>query len=232
VRAVVNVSMGGHYSRLHDRMSSAFLQQGEANIISWKDSLPSASPSHDDVPYAFKLHAMEAAVRQGYSTVLWVDSSIIPVKSLKPLWDLIESQGYWFSANLPYGSTTKPRWTCGEWTCDAALAPLGITREEAFQIPLVIATSFGLDIRHQIAQTFLAEWGKLVRGRTAMLGPWTNQGFRASQDERVLGHRHDQTVASVVAHRLGMKLTVPPKWIVDGLPVVESTVLEIKRSLV
>ena len=84
---------------------------------------------------------------------MWLDSSIVPLRPLSSLWKLIEKQGYWFSENLPQGRLDLPCWNCGEWTCDSALGPLGITREEAFTIPHVIATAFGLDFSHQVART-------------------------------------------------------------------------------
>ena len=187
-----------------ERFKQGFREHSpSARIFSWVDSLPPGSPQHDDSPYAFKVYAIrDAARRQEAQTVLWADSSVHVVKRLDPLWGLIESQGYWLSTNDVDENTFR---TCGEWTCDAALEPLGITREEAFKIPQVVATFFGLDFRHQIAVDFLREWERLEKAG-AFKGPWVNTNQEASVDPRVLGHRHDQTAASVIAYRLGMKL--------------------------
>ena len=236
MRAVVNVTYGDvthsgasveiAYGEMADRLKSAMEAQGE-KVLMWRDQFPEGSPPQDETPYAFKPFALaEASI--GFSALLWCDASVVPLRSLVPLWELIETQGYWFSANIPYGETGRA-WTCGEWTCDSALEPLSITREQAFQIPHIIGTAFGLDLRHAIAREFLAEYLRLARDGTAFRGPWNNAGFRASQDPRVLGHRHDQTAASVIAWRLGMKLTTPPVWIVDGIPPTDETVLEIRR---
>ena len=236
MRAVVNVTYGDvthsgasveiAYGAMADRLTAAVIAQGE-NIIAWRNSFPPGSPSQDETPFGFKAFAL-AATAQTCETLLWCDASIVPLRPLAPLWDLIETQGYWLSANLPHGETARA-WTCGEWTADSALEPLGITREEAFQIPHIIGTAFGLDLRHEIARAFLAEYLRLAQDGTAFRGPWNNVGLRASQDPRVLGHRHDQTAASVIAWRLGMRLTTPPAWIVDGIPPTEETVLEIRR---
>lgn len=236
MRAVVNVTYGDvthsgasvevAYGAMADRLKSAMEAQGE-KVLMTRDKLPRFSPPQDDTPYAFKAFAM-ACAEDHHDVLLWCDASVVPIRPLAPLWKLIETQGYWFSENLPHGTTDRA-WTCGEWTADSALEPLGITREEAFEIPHVIGTAFGLDMRHRIAQDFLAEYLRLAREGTAFRGPWTNAGFRASQDPRVLGHRHDQTAASVIAWRLGMRLTTPPAWIVDGIPPTDETVLEIRR---
>ena len=202
------------------------------NFLHWRGDLPPNTPAHRDVPYAFKAFAIEAAIGLGFDSVLWLDSSIIPIRSLIPLWDLIERRGYWFSKNLPYAKLGVAPWSCGQWCADSALGPLGIDlgdREELFGVPLVIGGAFGLCLRHQVAREFVARYFYLARNSRAFAGPWSNEQGRASADPRVLGHRHDQTVASVIAWRLGMELTTPPEWIVDGAPATEKTVLEIWR---
>jgi hypothetical protein len=227
MRAVVCVATHGKYIGCRERLRSILARQGET-FIAWGAELPPGSPSHQEKQFAFKFHAIREALRMGYSTILWADSSIIPLRPLTPLWELIEAEGYWFSMNLPWGKTNIPPWSTGAWTCDAALEPLGITREESFQIPHVIGTAFGLNLRFPIAQQFLKSYGELAEG-TAFCGPTVNNHGEASADRRVLGHRHDQTAASVLAYRLGMKLTTPPTWIVDGIPATQETILEIRR---
>jgi hypothetical protein len=154
------------------------------------------------MPYAFKAHALEAARLKGADLVLWADACILPIRPMDSLWDLIERRGYWFSRN---------GFRNGEWCCDAALPLLGITREEAFQQEHVVATTFGLNLRSEIGATFAGEYLRLAQNG-AFRGPWVNNAGEASADPRVRGHRHDQSAASVIAHRLGMELTNPPEW--------------------
>jgi hypothetical protein len=227
MRAVVNVATHGKYLTYRERLRAVLVWQRET-FITWDEELPPGSPAHKDRPFAFKFYAIQEALNRGCSTILWADSSIVPIKPLASLWDLIEKQGYWLSANLPHGKSGVAPWSTGTWTSDAALKPLGITRKESFQIPHVIGTAFGLDIRHPIAQQFLKAYGELAEG-TAFCGPTINDKGQASSDQRVMGHRHDQTAASVIAYRLGMTLTIPPAWIVDGIPATQETVLEIHR---
>jgi hypothetical protein len=227
MRAVVSVATGPRYCVMQDRLNQ-MLDPAEYRVF-WREALPPDCPTNEDVPYGFKVWAIKRAVELKAPMVLWLDSSIVPLRPLSSLWKLIEKQGYWFSENLPQGRLDLPCWNCGEWTCDSALGPLGITREEAFTIPQVIATAFGLDFRRQIARDFFDEYLRLAVERTAFQGPWYNRDGSASADPRVLGHRHDQTVASVLAWRLGMKLTLPPAWIVDGQDPTQETILSIQR---
>lgn len=218
----------GRYVPMLDRSASRLVFE-DGTLLTWCDCLPPESPPHSEAPYAFKAYAIKAALEQGYHEILWFDSSIVPIRPLEPLLELIEQQGYWFSENLPQGQLNVAPWNCGQWCSDSALRPLGITREEAFQIPHVIGSGFGLNFNHEVVQQFFEEFIRLARERTAFQGPWCNDNFEASDDKRVLGHRHDQTVVSVLAKRFNMGLTTPPLWIVDGAPATKDTILEIRR---
>ena len=230
-RIIVSVATG-RFTAAQDRLRQALSEvERGADLLFWRDSLPPGSPTHQDVPFGFKAFAMKHVLEKGYESALWLDSPIIPLRSLVPLWELIEAQGYWFSANPPYDNPAGLIWNCGQWTCDSALAPLGVTREELFPIPHVIGGAFGLKLGSLLGRAFFDRYLRLAEDGTAFRGPIANNNGEASPDPRVLGHRHDQTVASVLAHRLGMKLTQPPKWVVDGTraSVTEETVLWVDR---
>ncbi len=209
-RVILNVSTGP-YVRGAQRLRRAVTDP----VMAWDNAMPPGSPPHQRMPYAFKAWAIAAARAARYDLILWADASIVPIRSMEPLWALIESQGYWFSRN---------GWTNGQWCSDAALPLLGVTREEALEQPHVVATTFGLNLQHDIGAEFAAEYLRLAQNGS-FRGPWTNKNREASADARVLGHRHDQTAASVIAARLGMKLTDPPAWFAYRGGEVESTVL-------
>ncbi len=95
------------------------------------------------------------------------------------------------------------------------------------QIPHVVATCFGLSMKHAIGRDFLNQYLALARDTLAFRGPWTNSrgnpgakrdGVRIDDcgPADVRGHRHDQTAASVIAYRLGMELTDPPEVFAYG----------------
>lgn len=195
-RAILNVATG-HYVVGQARLRK--LAMG-ADFLAWSDALPPNSPPHRDVPYAFKAHAIEYARLQGYDLIMWCDACIMPIRSMEPLWQRIERDGYWMSRN---------GWTNGQWCSDAALPLLDLTREQAFAQPHVVATAFGLNLRSEIGLVFASQYLRYAQNG-AYKGPWTNEHREASADKRVLGHRHDQTAASVLAHRLAFNLTEPP----------------------
>lgn len=144
--------------------------------------------------------------------MLWLDSSIVVVRPLDPLYEEIERRGYLLFRN---GGARV-----GEWSSDAFLEWYGIDRGEAMAIPEVVGTAIGLDLRSEVGRSFLDAWmagalaGTPFRGRPEPFAEreayedsrW-NRSNAVSADSRVLGHRHDQSVASVLAFRAGMTLT-------------------------
>lgn len=191
------MSCGSWYPKGQHRLSESldsvrFLD----DRLFWRDSVPQTSPPHNVIPYAFKPHAFLEARRQGYKSVLWVDSAVWAIKSLDPMFEYIEKEGYLLFRN---------GWSSGEWCSDAALKPLGITREESFAYPHLMACVMGLNFDDDKANAFLDEWVALANDGITFLGDWNNDKQQVSSDSRVLGHRHDQTAASIVAYRSGMR---------------------------
>lgn len=189
-RCIVNVSTGLY---VKGQMRLLALLNGDAKAF-WSDRLPEGCPPHEAVPYAFKAFALKEASQQ-FTSLLWIDAAVLPGdRPLADLWERIEREGYWFSKNGYRNS---------EWTNHAALTDLGVTAAENENIQHVVATAFGLNIAHPLGRGFIEEYYRLANTR-AFCGPW--RGGKGLQ------HRHDQTAASVIAHKLGMKLTDPPEW--------------------
>lgn len=200
----------------------------------WKQ-MPDGAPPQKEKPYAFKAYALAEAAKVN-DLLLWCDASIHILGSLERLWKKIEDEGYWLALN---------GWTNYEWTADSAYEDLfpGVPIEEARELsklfPQVVATSFGLNLRHPKGLEFFMQYFWLAK-TNAFCGPWANANcdpakrFVYAPDSRyttapcgppdVLGHRHDQTAASVIAWRLQMKLTECPD-ILSYPPAKENTLL-------
>ena len=150
-------------------------------VLAWEHGeLPPGSPVHEDVPFAFKPFALAEARRRGFDTLLWMDAACVAVRSLEPVFDRIESRGHVLFRN----GTRR----VGEWAAPHALAALGVSREEAMEMPELNAAALGLRSGHP----FLDQWLEEARRGTA---------FRGDKSE----HRHDQSVAGVLAARLRMR---------------------------
>lgn len=237
-RVVVCVATTPYYKQGMMRLAGAIEKQEHAEMIA-ADHCLTGWPTHAEKPYAFKAYALKEASERNYDTLLWADACMLPVQDMTPLWQRIERDGYWMSRN---------GWTNYEWTADSAYPDLFPThfrdllpgralesaRETNRNIPHVVATCFGISLRHQMGRTFLERYYRLAAETNAFCGPWTNTAHRdwlLSQPHRrtvdkvresvcgpadVRGHRHDQTAASVIAHGLGFVLTDPPEIFAYG----------------
>jgi len=155
-----------------------------------------------DSPCGFKPFCFGEASLRGFHLALWMDATVELVRPLDSLWKEIEEDGYLFF---------EEDHSIGEFCRDEALATLRLTREQSFSIPSCWACVIGLDLRQPRVREFVATWKALALDGVTFPGPrWS--GIRgwprtASTDPRVKGHRYDQTAASVVAWKLGMR-----KW--------------------
>ncbi len=107
-------------------------------------------------------------------------------------------------------------WLVGQWATDASLAKLGMSRDAAMTVPMFSAGFTGLDLRNERSREFLRRWHAAAQDGVSFIGPWTNQDRKCSADPRVLGHRHDMTAASIIAHKLGMVPAKPTFMAYDG----------------
>ena len=195
-----------------DRLTKSLRKVGfSGDLLFWRGFYPAGSPSHFESPWGFKTFCFMEAMRLGYDTALWLDSSAVAIRSINPILALIEAQGY---------ALIKHRYIWGEWCSDEALQEFGISRDASFSIPEVFGSAIGLRFSESIAREFLDKWhgwateGSVFRGTKATISSSTefdaikwNINNCISNHPRVKGHRHDQTAAGFLAYRLGMTLS-------------------------
>jgi hypothetical protein len=219
-RAIVNVATG-HYVKGQKRLAAFPV------TIGWTDELPRGCPAHTERPYAFKAYALKQTYEDyGHETLLWCDACMIPgARPLDELWEYIEEHGVWFAKN---------GYSNYEWTADSAYpdlfpgplatVPTGMDERRKLNrtIPHVVATAFGISLKHDKGRAFLDEYFRLASETEAFCGPWINGPLSGDPSNHhrmapcgpadVRGHRHDQTAASVIAWRLGVPLTECPEF--------------------
>ena len=159
---------------------------------------PVGCPKHDYINYAFKPYIINLA-RRTHDQVLWIDSACILQHDPKPIWDIIDAQGYYLQKN---------GWSPGEWMTDRSLELMEVTRDEACDMTLLMANVMGFDFTSQICCKYFDRWLNLSRNKDIFNGDWKNDKQQCSLDPRCLGHRHDQSVASVIANQMGLAITI------------------------
>jgi len=207
-RCIVSLGTSGWFVRGVDRLEASLCQVGWAGaFMGWRDAYPPGSPTQEQVDHGFKAWCVHAALGAGHEAVMWCDASVWAVHDPAPIFEHAERTGFYIVYN---------GFWVGQYSSDRSLEIFGVTREEAFQIRDIAAGFICMDLRQEAPRHFLAEWLRYttLAGGAAYNGPDSNDGS-ISSDPRVKGHRHDQTVASLILHRMGYR---------DGIPFGESLI--------
>jgi len=192
--AFVTFSNGRYLGQEVKLRESVGLLCPEADVFTFHDVMEIGSPTHQQSPYSFKVHAVETVRAQGYQIIFWCDSVCRLRKSVDALLPRIREAGVYLQAD---------GWPVGVWANDRALESFGVTRDDAMKIQSIYACIIAFDFRTPIANEFFRRW-KEASERGLFRGNWSNDGKTESQDPRCRGHRHDQTCAELISHQLGI----------------------------
>jgi hypothetical protein len=230
-RTVVNVATTEHTLKGQYRLLAGTREFGGYGIVeNFWGKLPAQWPEHADKPYAFKAYALEYCSR-GFDSLLWCDACILPIRSMEPVWAKIERDGYLLMRNgfsnyewtadsaypdlfpdgtvkQSFGLSDEDNRSIHGWNGSAVPTLMEKCRAINRQIPHTVGGFFGLSMKHEVGCAFLKELYRLAHETRAFCGPW--DGGVGVQ------HRHDQTAMSVIAWRLGMKLTDCPEFFAYG----------------
>ena len=198
IRSAVNVTVSSEdwHKKGLARLVRSHAQGHLPALQYWTDYKEIGHPTHQQVPYGFKYTALKRAREKGSTTLVWLDASMWAARSTDKLFEQIEADGYWFERDS--------KWTVGQWTSDACLKKLGMDRDEAMTVPISWAAAFGLDLNQPVGKEILDRMLHYMKDGVSFHGAWTNDG-RVSKDPRCKGHRHDQSVLSILVHQMGLK---------------------------
>ena len=161
---------------------------------------PIGSPTHEQIPYAFKVHCIKAL--SGYhDVILWADSSAWLMNDPKPIFDIIKEQGYIIFDN--FGNNNA------HWCNDRQLWRFNFTRDEAEKQKHVVGGLFGIDFSSEIGNEIFNQYKLLA---DLFKGEWSNKNLTESIDPRCQGSRHDQSILSLIAAQRGLTITDQNKF--------------------
>jgi len=185
--------------RLH---KSLITNNFKGDIFLFKEYSEVGSKTHTEVPYQFKVYSIKKVRDMGYDLILYCDSSLFAIKDLNICFEHILDSGYLLEMNSG---------NVGIFSTDLCLDEFGLNRKEAFKIRLHSAGFTGLNFKNELANKFFEIWYQYAEKELTFKGDWDNKNLKCSKDELCKGHRHDQTVASIIAHKLNM-LRVNPTF--------------------
>ena len=209
-RCIVTVATDG-FVPLQERLMESLLSAGyRGEVLRWTNELPPGSPTHDAVPYGFKVSAIQEAFRKGHTSILWLDSPSLATASLDGLFERIEREGHLLMSGEEI---------LGNWASDECLQAFGQARDEAMKRKLMNGTFIGVDLKNDRTLDWFRQWTEASQ-RGLFEGPYLSPHAPAeirerkqgksvgvvSTDSRCWGHRHDEAVGTCLAWRLGMPL--------------------------
>jgi len=221
-RCVVNFAVRGreNYPMGQRRLRVYLEGRSDSDVLCWladdidnREGYPAGSPTHNEVPYAFKYHAIQAAFDKGYESVFWLDSSVVPRKNLEPLWKIIEERGILAFRNAG----------CLEsyFTSEDCLNILGCSIEEANGICQISGGIVGYNKNHHEGMKIFEKMRHLAIHTSAFQG-----GSNTSSFPKYQSHRHDQSCLSYLLHQHGIEVET------SGLDytgsVNDNTILELR----
>jgi hypothetical protein len=197
--AFVTFSNGRYLGQEQKLRDTVRIHCPEADVFTFHEYSEIGSPTHQQSPYSFKVHAIETVRRKGYRYIFWCDSVVRLRKSIDTLLPIVNQVGVYLQAD---------EWPVGVWANDRALNYFDVTRDDAMKIEAIYACIMVFDFHHPVTLTFFDKWKK-ASGDGIFIGNWKNDLKTESQDERCRGHRHDQTCAELVSHQLGIARSPP-----------------------
>jgi len=202
--AIVNFSNDQERYKLGQKrqMQSLSAIGYKGSYYSYSSFTDIGSPSHKEIPYAFKPYAIKKVRDMGYKRVIWMDAPVYAVKPIDHFLTDVHNRGALFFDNIGY--------SLGDYTSDKCLDLMGINRNDSFSIPMIMACLMAFDFTNQKTCAIFDEY--LQRADFDHYGgAWDNHDLSVSEDRRVKGHRHDQSVMSAILHNNGIKPLTPHK---------------------
>ena len=115
-----------------------------------------------DVPYAFKPFLFEEARDLGYKSILWLDASILPVRSLNLYFRILDLKGLSLLCD-GYTQSWRETFDIGH----TYLMPEVVSTPRDFEV--ISSSLIGLNMDHPQARALLDEWIQAAERRTPFL---------------------------------------------------------------
>ena len=191
---IINAGVGGWYKAGSERLERSLLYHGySGDMLFWRDEYPPNCPPHNENPYAIKIYAFREAFKRGYKVVMWLDCSFWAIKNPMPIFDIINEHG-----NFAFRSG----YNCAQTVPDNLLAAVGISRDEAEQIPETATGIVGINIDNPEGKKVFEYWEDFCDA--GFFKNNRSHDLNDSKDPRFLHARQDQSAYSMALYKAGV----------------------------
>lgn len=191
MRCIINVSIGGRYPKEQERLRASLEGRFHGATLMWTE-FPNKKYNQENL-YNAKAAAFEEAILQGYQQILWVDSPVVAMGDVTPIFEKIEREGYLTVQNGNHN--------CAESCSDACLEYFEVTRDQAEKIPESTGGIIGVNMKHKMADEMIHMFIRACKDG-ACDGSRHHDG--QSTDPRFKYHRNCQSVISLCANAVGL----------------------------
>lgn len=178
MEAIVNLSTK-KYWKGQNRLIQTLQDNTDAQILMYKRESDVGAPSHQENNYGFKAHAIEKAYNFGYRQILWLDASMYVIKDLRPIFDIIKEQGYFFQDS---------GWMNDRWTTPETKEYFGTNKGK-----MISSGVLGINLDSEVGLEFFNRFLKSMKDGM----------FHGSHELT----RHDQSCASLIIENMGLTIT-------------------------
>lgn len=193
---IISCGVGhGHYHVGIDRLAKSLNFVGWAGETNLRKDYPANCPEHlGDGQYNFKVHCFQEAFDAGFEVVIWCDSSLYAVENPMPLFDYVNDNGlYFFKSGYSLAQTATDK------LCNYA----GVVREGLVDVSEFATGLIGINIKNPLGQGFFNMWKQYMED--GLFGGNRVHDTNDSTHPLFLFSREDQSAASMVLHKMGIK---------------------------
>lgn len=164
------------------RLADSIVERG-GTIVTYNDYKQIGSPTHQESPYEFKIHALAKTMLtfKNEDIFLWCDASLYAVGDLSKIEKIIQEDGYFMEEAGHYVK---------DW-CNSHTRNWFNLAPDEHHYTMFSAGLLGLKSTSSFAMTFFKGLEMAAQGG-CFKGSWKD-------------HRHDMTCGSILANRFGMK---------------------------
>lgn len=180
---VLSLAIGSWYPKGLERLADS-LKHYCIPFKFWLNEYPPGSPTHQQHPYAFKYFGMKWARDNGYTHVLWVDTSIWFLRHPIEIFKLVDHNGFFVTTNDA---------SIVHYTNDNCWSILKQDKQNFVGKSMYSAGLTGLKLTNPKASLFLNQMLKHSLDGS-FVGPWSGPNI----------HRHDQSVGSILLNNMSI----------------------------
>jgi hypothetical protein len=130
---------------------------------------------------------------------VWIDSAVYPIAPIDAFLNELDKSGVVFFDNVGL-----PLW---QWVSRECLLLFPQHREllKETKAKQIMGCLFAFDLNFENGAKFWEDFYKYSLFEQCANGSWTNEKLQVSKNKEVRGHRHDQSIASIILNYMGIE---------------------------